>query len=195
MNLIILGLGNPGTSYEYSRHNVGHLFVNRLAEFHKSSFHANQFFEVCSFPFEDGKLTLLKSVNYMNKNGFGLKGFLGNIKGTKHELVIVHDELDLPLGRAKFSLGKSAAGHNGVSSVLEQLDFSPPRLRVGIEATRPRNLPPSEFVLSRFTCDEQITLGSMFPTLFHSLKLIVNQGLSFAMNYTNSYPSNKPATI
>ena len=107
----------------------------------------------------------------------------------------MHDELDLPLGRAKFSLGKSAAGHNGVSSVLEQLDFSPPRLRVGIDATRPRNLSPSEFVLSRFSCDEQLCLGSMFPTLFHSLKLIVNRGLSFAMNYTNSYPLNKPATI
>ena len=195
VNLVILGLGNPGPNYEHSRHNVGHWFVNYLAELHQVSFYAASFYQICSFPFAGGKLTLAKSVNYMNENGLGVRKFLINCMSEKDEFVIVHDELDLPIGRAKFSQRKSAAGHNGVSSVLNELDFSPPRLRIGIDAIRPRNFSPSEFVLSRFSSDELLCLDSLLPPFIESLRLCISRGLSFAMNYTNSYPLTKPASL
>ena len=195
MNLVILGLGNPGSEYEHSRHNVGHWFVNHLARSHKASFHASSSYQICSLPFVEGKLTLAKSVNYMNQNGQGIKKLLNTFLGKKDEFVIVHDELDLPIGRVKLSHGKSAAGHNGVTSVIEQLNFSPLRLRIGIGAIRHPDLSPSEFVLSRFSNEEQLCLSSLSSALIHSLRLLVTRGLSFALNFTNSYPLNKPRQL
>lgn len=195
MNLVILGLGNPGVDYEHSRHNVGHWFVNHFVKHQKASFHASPSYQICSFPFAEGKLTLAKSVNYMNQNGQGIKKLLNTFLSKKGEFVIVHDELDLPIGRVKLSHGKSAAGHNGVTSVLEQLNFSPLRLRIGIGATRHPNLSSSEFVLSRFSNEEQLCLNSLTSNLIHSFRLLLTRGLSFALNFTNSHPLNKPTLL
>ena len=195
MNIVILGLGNPGVDYEHSRHNVGHWFVNHFVELQKASFHVSSSYQICSFPFAGGKLTLAKSVNYMNQNGQGIKKLLNTLLGKKDEFVIVHDELDLPIGRVKLSHGKSAAGHNGVTSVLEQLNFSPLRLRIGIGATRHPDLSSSEFVLSRFSNEEQLCLNSLSATFIHSFRLLLTRGLSFALNFTNSYPLNKPTLL
>ena len=195
MNLVILGLGNPGVDYEHSRHNVGQWFVNHFVKLQKASFHASSSYQICSFPFAGGKLTLAKSVNYMNQNGQGIKKLLNTLLGKKDEFVIVHDELDLPIGRVKLSHGKSAAGHNGVTSVLEQLNFSPLRLRIGIGATRHPDLSSSEFVLSRFSNEEQLCLNSLSSTFIHSFRLLLTRGLSFALNFTNSYPLNKPTLL
>jgi PTH1 family peptidyl-tRNA hydrolase len=195
VNLVILGLGNPGVDYEHSRHNVGQWFVNHFVKLQKASFHASSSYQICSFPFAGGKLTLAKSVNYMNQNGQGIKKVLNTLLGKKDEFVIVHDELDLPIGRVKLSHGKSAAGHNGVTSVLEQLNFSPLRLRIGIGATRHPDLSSSEFVLSRFSNEEQLCLNSLSSTFIHSFRLLLTRGLSFALNFTNSYPLNKPTLL
>jgi PTH1 family peptidyl-tRNA hydrolase len=195
VNLVILGLGNPGVDYEHSRHNVGQWFVNHFVKLQKASFHASSSYQICSFPFAGGKLTLAKSVNYMNQNGQGIKKLLNTLLGKKDEFVIVHDELDLPIGRVKLSHGKSAAGHNGVTSVLEQLNFSPLRLRIGIGATRHPDLSSSEFVLSRFSNEEQLCLNSLSSTFIHSFRLLLTRGLSFALNFTNSYPLNKPTLL
>ena len=195
MNLVILGLGNPGVDYEHSRHNVGQWFINHFVKLQKASFHASSSYQICSFPFAGGKLTLAKSVNYMNQNGQGIKKLLNTFLSKKDEFVIVHDELDLPIGRVKLSHGKSAAGHNGVTSVLEQLNFSPLRLRIGIGATRHPDLSSSEFVLSRFSNEEQLCLNSLSSTFIHSFRLLLTRGLSFALNFTNSYPLNKPTLL
>jgi PTH1 family peptidyl-tRNA hydrolase len=195
VNLVILGLGNPGVDYEHSRHNVGQWFINHFVKLQKASFHASSSYQICSFPFAGGKLTLAKSVNYMNQNGQGIKKLLNTLLGKKDEFVIVHDELDLPIGRVKLSHGKSAAGHNGVTSVLEQLNFSPLRLRIGIGATRHPDLSSSEFVLSRFSNEEQLCLNSLSSTFIHSFRLLLTRGLSFALNFTNSYPLNKPTLL
>jgi peptidyl-tRNA hydrolase len=79
--------------------------------------------------------------------------------------------------------------------VLEQLNFSPLRLRIGIDATRHPDLSSSEFVLSRFSNEEQLCLESLSSTLIHSIRLLINRGLSFALNFTNSYPLNKPTLL
>ena len=195
MTKLIVGLGNPGADYEHSRHNVGQWFVNHFVKLQKASFHASSSYQICSFPFAGGKLTLAKSVNYMNQNGQGIKKLLNTFIGKKDEFVIVHDELDLPIGRVKLSHGKSAAGHNGVTSVLEQLNCSPLRLRIGIGATRHPDLSSSEFVLSRFSNEEQLWLNSLSSTFIHSFRLLLTRGLSFALNFTNSYPLNKPTLL
>lgn len=128
----------------------------------------------------------------MNENGKGLRSFLQNNSTIDNNLFLVHDELTLPLGRVKLSEKKSSAGHKGVSSVLSELSFSPPRLRIGVGGERAETVPVSQFVLSKFTTVEASNLESLLPNLFHSVKLLANQGISVAMNYINTYPLPLP---
>ena len=86
-------------------------------------------------------------------------------------------------------------GTTGLPVCFEQLNFSPLRLRIGIGATRHPELSSSEFVLSRLSNEEQVCLNSLSSTLIHSFRLLVTRGLSFALNFTNSYPLIKPTLL
>jgi len=192
VNLILFGLGNPGPAYSNTRHNIGHWFVDKFALKQNVTFNNKESFYFCEVPFMGGNILLLKSSKFMNDNGKGLRPFLRNNSAKDHNLFLVHDELTLPLGRIKLSEKKSSAGHKGVSSVHSELGFSPPRLRIGVGGERAETVPVSQFVLSKFTSVEALTLENLLPNLFHSVKLMADQGLSVAMNYTNTYPLPLP---
>lgn len=192
MNLVLLGLGNPGSAFSNTRHNIGHWFVEQFALKQNVPFKYKDNFYFCKVPFLGGSILLLKSSKFMNENGKGLRSFLQNNSTIDNNLFLVHDELTLPLGRVKLSEKKSSAGHKGVSSVLSELSFSPPRLRIGVGGERAETVPVSQFVLSKFTTVEASNLESLLPNLFHSVKLLANQGISVAMNYINTYPLPLP---
>lgn len=172
MKWIIVGLGNPADEYASTRHNVGKDMVKALR---------------AKLP-TTAKVVDLNA--YMNNSGAAIKKAVGTPKG----LVVVHDELDLPLGRVKVSFGNSAGGHNGVKSIIAALktqDFT--RIRVGISPSTPSGKlkkPDAEkivdFVLGKFKPAEQEKLKKVQKTVAEALQLLIEDGPAAAMNVINT---------
>ena len=175
MSWTIVGLGNPDKEYEGTRHNVGKDFVEALA----------------------GKLpkgAKVAALNvYMNNSGGPIKKLITSKKAAA-TLVVVHDELDLPLGKVKISFGSSAGGHNGVKSIekaLKTRDYV--RVRIGVSPATPGGKlrrPDAEkivaFVLGKFKPAEQEKLKKVKKIAGEALELIVTEGLDRAMTEINS---------
>lgn len=175
MSWILVGLGNPDKEYGGTRHNVGREFVAHLKD---------------TLP----KKTKVLDLNvYMNNSGGPIKKAVPSKKAAE-QLIVVHDELDLPLGRVKISFGSSAGGHNGVKSIekaLKTKDYV--RVRVGISPSTPNGKlkrPDAEkitdFVLGKFKTSEQEKLKKARKVVGEALELIVTEGKERAMTDINS---------
>lgn len=193
MKLILLGLGNPGVKYQDTRHNLGHWFVDRVARFYHTPFNTDEDFLVSKVTLTDCEIFILKSIHHMNLNGTGLSRFLMKNSLAEGLFMMIHDEINLPTGKVKLSFGKSSGGHNGVSHVIEELGFSPHRLRLGVDQNRLPDAPLSQFVLSKLSAVELKTYDVLFPKLIHALQILLVQGVSFACNYLNRYPIPNPS--
>ncbi len=179
---LLVGLGNPGSEYEGSRHNVGRDF---LAAFEKSAQGRSAL---------GGKI--LVPDTYMNNSGLAVKKFVGlNPSGkTLEHLVVLHDDLDLPLGKVKLSFGSGSGGHKGVESVQKALktkDFV--RVRIGISRETPGGKlkkPKGEdevvaFVLGKFKPSEQEKLKKAKKIVGEALEILLAEGLPKATTLTN----------
>lgn len=175
MSWIIVGLGNPDKQYEGTRHNVGRDIVEAL----------------------DGTLPkkpkfVLPDV-YMNNSGVSVRKFVKSKKDAE-KLIVVHDELDLPLGKVKVSFGSGAGGHNGVKSIINSIktqDFV--RVRVGISSATPkgklkRPAPEkiSDFVLAKFKLTDKDKLKKVKKVVAEALELILTEGVEKAQTETNA---------
>jgi peptidyl-tRNA hydrolase, PTH1 family len=175
MQWIVAGLGNPGKEYEGTRHNVGREFVAAVA------------------PKLSKKPKVLDINVYMNNSGGPIKKAVPSKKAAEG-LIVVHDELDLPLGKVKVSFGSSAGGHNGVKSIekaLKTQDYV--RVRVGISPStpsgklrRPDSKKIVEFVLGKFKPSEQEKLKKSRKLVAEALELLVTEGTDKAMNVINT---------
>lgn len=182
MQWIIAGLGNPGGEYTGSRHNTGRDLLMALEK--KEGTKGKLFGK---------KVTFLYPDVYMNNSGGPIKKAVKSKKDAEH-LVVVHDELDLPLGRIKVSFGASAGGHNGVKSVQQVLKTQNfVRVRVGISPStasgklrRPDGEKIVDFVLGKFKPAEQEKLKKAKKLLAEALELIVTEGVDRAMTEINS---------
>jgi peptidyl-tRNA hydrolase, PTH1 family len=140
---LIVGLGNPGTEYEHTRHNIGFDFIDELAKLWKTSFKAEKKFfgQVARVNLAEGEIWLLKPITYMNKSGTAVQALAKFYKISPEEILIIHDELDIPCGQVRFKKGGSNGGHNGLKDIqawLSTPDFY--RLRLGIGHPGDRNL-------------------------------------------------------
>src|SRR5262245_3507555 len=113
---IIVGLGNPGPEHVLTRHNVGFWLVDALAARANTRFRSHTRFqgEICRVPLGGEEITLLKPATYMNRSGLAVRALADYLKVTPVETLVVHDELDLPVGDARFKLGGGHGGHNGL---------------------------------------------------------------------------------
>jgi PTH1 family peptidyl-tRNA hydrolase len=142
---LVVGLGNPGKKYEATRHNAGFWWVGRLAGTARADFRREARFhgEVAWVTAPAGEIGLLKPDTYMNRSGLAVAAFAGFYKLDAAQVLVVHDELDLPPGTARLKKGGGTSGHNGLNDIAEHLgtkDFW--RLRIGIG--HPRNQAASE---------------------------------------------------
>ncbi len=163
---IVVGLGNPGEQYKNTRHNAGWLALGYMVEngdFAKlgetEKFDAVIWDVAVARDAEhssDGKILFVYPHTFMNNSGDAVAKIIDYYKVSPADLLVIHDEVDLPLGTIKFTAGASAAGHNGVQSIIDALrtqDFR--RIRVGIETRESRDvLPTDAFVLQAFTAEE-----------------------------------------
>lgn len=136
--MLIIGLGNPGKEYKNTRHNVGHMVVDHLEKKKPDNF------------------ALAKTETFMNKSGLAVKKLIRNRKMGIENLIVIHDDIDLPIGQFKIQKNRGAAGHKGVQSIINELgtkDFW--RVRIGIcpEGKKPENV--EKFVLQKFRKGEE----------------------------------------
>ncbi len=157
---LIIGLGNPGIQYEKTRHNLGWRVVDQLArELETSEWKMKMRFNAfVAKTFLDGKkIILAKPQTFMNNSGIAVRSIADYYKIPNEEILIIHDEIDLPLGEMKVQKERGAAGHNGVKSVIEHLktkDFI--RIRIGIKPVKQEtNLEVEKFVLQNFAAEEE----------------------------------------
>ena len=187
--ILIAGLGNPGPRYEATRHNIGFRIVDRWVERHGGASWREKFEgHIASVNCDNGeRVLLLKPMTFMNLSGHSVRAALSFFKLEPLELLVVHDELDLPFGDYRLKLGGGDAGHNGVGSIIEQLGTDAfARLRFGI------GRPPLEFtgsgadfVLEGFPLADRPRVEELIGTCTQVLDQVVESGLSSAMNVSN----------
>ena len=156
LDLLVVGLGNPGREYAKNRHNVGHMVVDELGRRHGGAWRAKFSGQIADVRIDGHKVALLKPETFMNDSGRSVKAAAAFFKLEPDAILVVHDESDLEVGRLQVRLGGGLAGHNGLRSVAQQLgtpDFM--RLRVGVgRPGRGDRRPLADYVLSDFAPDE-----------------------------------------
>lgn len=157
MSYLIVGLGNPGSEYDRTRHNIGWDVFESLPFFKDLFWKEKSKGLFASVDYEGEKFYFLKPQTYMNLSGESVIPFANYFKIQKENILIIHDELDLPYGTIAYKNGGGLAGHNGLKSIAAQMgDQNFKRLRMGIG--RPPRGSVSDWVLGRFHGDEEIAL-------------------------------------
>ncbi len=156
---LIVGLGNPGAKYQHNRHNVGFMFVDFLNK--------NQDLRLSTLDFH-----LFKPQKFMNKSGLEVKKVTKVYSLKSNDLIVVHDDLDIPLGKFRVHFGRGPQLHNGITSIENALgakDFW--RIRIGIDNRKPESWTDGEaYVLQDFMQNEKETVTKTFPEIFQRLK-------------------------
>ena len=183
---LIVGLGNPGYEYHLTPHNLGFMAVDRLAEICKSEFSRRESrARVASARFHGEQVVLAKPQTFMNLSGASVSGLLRNLDVPLEDLIVLVDDVDLPLGSLRIRRKGSAGGHNGLKSVIGALDtdlFT--RIRMG---AGPDN--PSEdlisYVLSPFRERDREAVAEMIDQAVEAVRVILKEGVEKAMNLFN----------
>jgi PTH1 family peptidyl-tRNA hydrolase len=156
LDLLVVGLGNPGREYARHRHNVGAMVVDELARRHGASWRSKFNSDLAEVRLDGHKVALLKPQTYMNESGRAVAAAARFFKVDPDAILVVHDEIDLDRGRLQARAGGGLAGHNGlrsIASALRSQDFL--RLRVGVgRPGRGDRRTPADYVLSNFTPDD-----------------------------------------
>ena len=189
----IIGLGNPGAQYVNSRHNLGFWLLDKFAESQKINFTEKSKFsaDICKISYQGKSFILVKPITFMNESGKFLKSLLSSNNCELEQSILIHDELTLPVGRMKISLGQGDGGHNGVKSVFSGIGRNLKRLRLGIGPKQNPEMSLANHVLSNFSSDEQATLEHQSVLFLDALKSLMTEGVEKAMNLYNQSLSTK----
>jgi PTH1 family peptidyl-tRNA hydrolase len=191
---LVAGLGNPGAGYASTRHNVGFMVADRLAGTRGGFRPAPHQVEAAWLRLGNVSVALIKPQAFMNLSGSPVAEWLAALGLTPDRLVVVHDDLDLPLGRLRVSARAGAGGHRGVESIQVSLgskDF--PRVRVGI-GRPPESADAVEHVLEVFGPEEMPTLAQVLEDAADAVQVLIRQGLDPAMNRYNRRPEEAGAS-
>ncbi len=184
--IIIVGLGNPGKKFERTRHNAGFMALNELARSLNVDIGQGKNNALLGKARIDTEDTVLaKPLTYMNDSGRAVSAILRDTFTGIRDLIVLHDELDLPLGTVRIKIGGGHGGHNGLRSIIEHVgssDFI--RVRLGIGRPAP-GIDASDYVLSPFLAEERQPLSDMIARAVEAVRVIVLQGPNKAMNILN----------
>ncbi|MCL2790617.1 MAG: aminoacyl-tRNA hydrolase [Desulfobulbus sp.] len=188
---LFAGLGNPGREYHLTRHNIGFLFIDHIAD------HCG--WRVDSLKMQGsygqgrawgGQIFLLKPQTYMNRSGECIRGFLDYFKIPREHLLVLHDDIDLAAGRVKLVARGGSGGHNGIRSIIQHLggqEFARVKIGIGRPWSGPEEngQPVDQFVLSRLSDDEQILFSQQKSLITEAIELFVREGIDTCMNRIN----------
>jgi PTH1 family peptidyl-tRNA hydrolase len=187
---LIVGLGNPGREYKDNRHNAGFMVVDRLmVRLDPRGMRVQSRALVTTATFEGRKFILAKPQTYMNLSGQAVQGLMHFYKLPLENLLVVHDDLDLPFGTLRMRPGGGPGGQKGVASIIQQLgteEFA--RLRLGIDRP-PGVMDPADYVLQDFSAGDLISLSNLLDRAADAATTWVLDGLDLAMNKFNGSPT------
>ena len=185
LDLLVAGLGNPGREYARTRHNVGHMVADELARRQSGSFRSKFSGELSEVRLDGSRVALLKPLTYMNESGRSVGAAVRFFKLPAEQLLVVHDEVDLDLGRLQARRGGGLAGHNGLRSVAQHVgtpEFA--RLRIGVgRPERGDSRPVADWVLSPFT--DEVDVEALVARAADAVEAVVRDGLDEAQRRFN----------
>ena len=185
MKYLIAGLGNIGPEYELTRHNIGFLTLDRIANNHKLKFEAHRLADKAEFKYKGRQLHLIKPNTYMNLSGKAIAYWLQELKIQKENLLVIVDDIALPFGSLRMRTKGSAAGHNGLKNielVLGGQDYSRIRFGIGNNFSKGQQV---DFVLSNFSKEEFSSLPMLMDKAADMGYSFCTIGAERTMNFFN----------
>lgn len=184
---LVAGLGNPGREYEASRHNLGWVVLDAFAKKQGLTWKQVAQFEADVARWDTPGRTrwLIKPQTFMNASGTAVGAFARFFKIPPTDIAAVYDDITIDVGLVKVSVKGSAGGHNGVASLLEHVGDGFARYRLGIGPKQPTQMDLSDFVLGKFTSEQQTLLTQKLETHVQGLELLLSRGTEAAMNQLN----------
>lgn len=183
---IIVGLGNPGRKYQGTRHNIGWDAITRISDDYDIPLNLKKHKALCGMGFiGNGKVILSQPQTFMNLSGESLIDLASFYKVTEEKIIVIYDDVSLDVGQLRIRKSGSAGGHNGIKSIIQQLgtqDF--PRIRIGV-GEKPDNWDLADYVLSRFSSNEEKIIRQALKDTSDACKLILSSGIEEAMNQYN----------
>lgn len=184
---LVAGLGNPGREYAATRHNLGWVVLEALAAKHKLAWKTSAQFnaEIARWDVGGGTRWLLKPQTFMNGSGQAVAACARFYKIAPADVAVVYDDLTIDLGLLKVTTTGSAGGHNGVTSLLEHVGDGFARYRLGVGPKQPPQMDMADFVLGKFTPEQQILVNQKIDSYVAGLELLLSRGTEPAMNQLN----------
>ncbi len=184
--VLIVGLGNPGRKYKNTRHNVGFRVIDELAERYALRFREYEDYLIAEGKINDKDVILLKPLTYMNRSGQAVNKVVNEsiLKNLPNSLIVIHDDLDLPVGKIKIKKSGSSGGHKGVQSIINSIgnqNFT--RIKIGID--KPSEGEVSDYVLSSFSKEEKPIIEEKILQALEAIVTILDEGVEKAMNIYN----------
>jgi peptidyl-tRNA hydrolase, PTH1 family len=171
---LIVGLGNIGKEYTSTRHNVGFECIDAFAKAHEFDPWAEKKDLKCQLTSKvlgDTRVILCKHTTFMNLSGEAVQKVIHFYKLSLDQIIVVHDELAIPFGQIRLRVGGSDAGNNGVKSLIQHIGKEFPRIRIGIEGKKPAKMDSADYVLAKFTKEEQ----GQLPTLKREVTSVLTE--------------------
>lgn len=186
---LIVGLGNPGSEYASTRHNIGFRVLDAFAakrgsgSWTKDRKMKGELSQVDDA--KNGKLILAKPTTYMNESGLCLQKLCGFHKIPPESVIVIYDEINLDVGEVKLSLKGSDGGHNGLSDILSRFPPRFARIRIGIGGKPHKEMPLADYVLGKFSPDDEVIVAASMDRYVESIELLLRLGPELAMNQIN----------
>ena len=186
MKFLIIGLGNLGNEYAHTRHNIGFDVVNAFVMKHKGSFRTDRLAYVADIKWKGKTFVCVCPTTYMNLSGKAVKFWMDKEKIEAVNMLVIVDDLALPLNKLRLRPGGSDAGHNGLKSLQETLGtVAYPKLRFGIGSDYPKGM-QSDFVLGKWRKEEEPLVKLKIERAVQAIETFATQGITAAMNEINN---------
>jgi peptidyl-tRNA hydrolase, PTH1 family len=186
-NFFVVGLGNPGNKYHYTRHNIGFMVIDKLIDEYSGTEKNSKkgLYEAYQVQINQQTIYLFKPLTYMNLSGKAVQSICSFYKVTPANIIVVYDDIALPLGKLRIRKQGSSGGHNGIKSIIELIGQNFIRIRIGIKNETEEVMDLSQYVLGTFNTEEKIVLQDILLKSKNIIYSIFEKGISKTMNEYN----------
>lgn len=181
---LVAGLGNPGSGYSKTRHNIGFLVIDLIAEEHRIELKQKENYIIGKGSMEGNNVVLIEPLTFMNRSGTAVRDVMRRNGIQPSELIVIHDDIDMVTGKLKIRKDGSSGGHKGVESIIQDIGTKE-FIRVKIGVGRGEGVPVEDYVLSKFRKEELPLIKEAVSSAAEAVKAILKTGVEKAMNSFN----------